>query len=229
MFIHQAIYTSVNAAFNRGYHLVAKSSGVAESIAQGLCRWSPSHGCLNADTIETESLSFFQPHPDWFAISRSLYGAPEFSQRGGMQIVTIHLVFHADQLARFENNPIACARIALSTGLLTLPLEMPRLLPPIDFPEPRRQRESQSCARDEIQNLLCAGKPVALVGEIDPLARLDGLLQSTSFQERGQLSFTTGLKPSAQRPFRIQFFPSADKKLRNELIRGGFCVRDCLL
>lgn len=227
MKISQAIYTSANAELCRGYHLVSRSPGLDEQVAQSLCRWSPSHGCLSEEGSGAESLNFFQPLPDWFVLSRSVYGRPEFSQRGGRRLVTINLVFHASQLARFENDVIACARIALSTGLLMLPLATPRQLPPIDFPDrkPRPNRDDHDSLA--IADLWQSGRHFALVGADDPLAFLGSLFQQTPLPDRLKLSFATGLKPTVQRPFRIQFFPAADQKLKNELIRLGFLVRNC--
>ena len=227
MKISQAIYTSANAELCRGYHLVSRSPGLDEQVAQSLCRWSPSHGCLSEDRADAESLNFFQASPDWFVLSRSVYGCPEFSQRGGLRLVTISLVFHASQLACYENDVIACARIALSTGLLMLPLTTPDRVPQIDFPDRSQRPTGVSVDPSAIADVLKTSRQVALVGVDDPLAILSGLFKNVEPLERLKISFATGLKPSAQRPFRIQFFPSADRKQQNDLIRQGFSVRNC--
>jgi hypothetical protein len=48
---------------------------------------------------------------------------------------------------------------------------------------------------------------LAVVGLADPLVTLDQLIERLPKHQRLDMSFTTGLKPSANRRFRLHVFP----------------------
>ena len=72
-----------------GYHLVARSAGISEDLACRLSAWGPTHGSLLDESRDASSLSFFTPDDRWSVLARTVYGGPEYSQRGGRQIVTL--------------------------------------------------------------------------------------------------------------------------------------------
>ncbi len=112
MRVEQAIYTSAVTNRGRGYHLVSRSAGITHGLETRLNLWCPSHASLLDPDDDASSLNFHPLDHDHFSLSRTVNGGPEFSQRGGLQVVTLILVFNREQLAGYVNNSLALARTA---------------------------------------------------------------------------------------------------------------------
>lgn len=252
MQIEQAIFTSADSGPMRGYQLVARSPGVDRRLAQELCRWAPSHASLWGDGAMSWSLNYFPAGEDWVAITRTLYGGPEYSRRGGMQVVTTMLAMRLEQLSGYHFNPLAVARTALALGHLWLqPHPEERLstvtLPPrsavpcgneadetvlkaIDDEPPTSDRAARATPPllGQVLDLIRDGQRVAVAGIRDPIAAFGELIALIPPAERPEVSFTTGLKPSIRRAFRLHFLPTADPTLRRSLTSQGIhCVAAC--
>src|SRR5262245_21309602 len=226
----QAIYTSARTRKARGYHLVAKSPGIDEGQARSLIQWCPSHASLSLPDTEATSLNFHPVTNGWVTLSRTMYGGPEYSSRGGLQIVTRALLVHCDQLAGYESDPITLASVALALGYLRLEAGKSEQLPHIDLPDSPIRVEFPSGdgatnrLADELTSQLVGDKRVAIVGAPTPLAVLAQLFARLQAWQRIELSFTTGLKPSLYRPFRLTFLPSSDLITHRQLASQGVTV-----
>ena len=135
MQVEQAIFTSLRSRKSQGYHLVAQSSGLDDQLARRLCTWGPSHASLMNDHPDAESLNFHPLTDDWFAVSRTVYGGPEYSGRGGLQVFTQFLLLRREQLARYENHPLLVVQTAQLLGNLRLVSNILHHLPPVELPE----------------------------------------------------------------------------------------------
>lgn len=228
MLVGQAIYSSTDDDVCRGYRVVSKSPSLSEEVAHSLIHWNPSHGGLNGLEVNAESLNFFQPAPDWFAISRTIYGDPEFSQRGGLCIVTVNLLLRRQQLAEFDYDILSCLRATQSSGLLTLPLKIPRVLPDVTIPKLFHRRSPGPVRYDasELIELLLSDHRLAILNVGNPMGLLDSIFAEFPPIERLKMSFATGLNPSSKRDFKIHFFPESNPKLKSELSQLGFCIRE---
>ena len=69
--------------------------------------------------------------------------------------------------------------------------------------------------------LLNQGERIALIARQSASATLERLFESTSMTRRLQLSFTTGLKPSPDRRFRIHVLPFINPKIHSQLSALG--------
>ena len=239
MQVPQAIFTSAETGRMKGYQLVSRSPEIDPRMAQELCRWSPSHASLARESADSWSFNAFPAGPDATAVARTLHGGPEYSSRGGMQVVTLMLVLTREQLAGYDDDALAAARTALAVGRLHLPAEFPAQIPAVDLParallpsgtgsddfsEQRSPNELPPVLR-EARQLLLAGRRVAVIGQADPIASLQRLSASLPPEQRCCLSFTTGLKPSARRQFQLHFLPTADAALERALASQGIeCV-----
>ncbi|GAB4154509.1 MAG: hypothetical protein Tsb009_31150 [Planctomycetaceae bacterium] len=230
MQVEQATFTSAQRHNLQGYHLVARSQGISENLAQTLSTWGPSHASLTGTSRYASSLNVFPAGEGWYALSRTIFGGPEYSARGGLQVVTRYLVFRAEQLAGFQNNFIAVARIALALGELRLQPEYSDRLPKVEFPDssllaevppPQRSYETSSQLLPKLQRTLSEYGPTAVVGESNPLRLLEELIQSIPVEKRLHLSFTTGLNPSVHRPFHLHFLPELDDSMQFRLEEQG--------
>jgi hypothetical protein len=233
MHVEQAIFTSARTRHTQGYHLTSRSPGIAEDVAQALASWSPSHGALIDSAVDAVSWNYFLVKSNVAVLARSVYGGPEYSDRGGLQLVTRMLVFQREQLAGYGNNPLNLARIALALGHLRLDGNLEQPLKPIELPDRTALAHSESDRdtaepTEAVQQLtvrLQRASRVAVVGADDPWQLLEQLFQQTDPNERTDVSFTTGLKPSMHRSFRVQFLQSVDHRLRGQLAAQGIeCV-----
>lgn len=239
MKVQQAVFTSAETGRMKGYQLVSRSPEVDPHVAQELCRWSPSHASLVDEAADYWSFNAFPAGPERTAVTRTVHGGPEYSNRGGTQIVTLMLVLTRDQLAAYHDDALAVARTALAIGRLRLPTAFPEQIPAVELPErslfagePDREdraggdgQASLPPVLAEALELILAGRRVAVVGQGEPLASLKMLMAHVPRPRRRGLSFTTGLRPSARRQFQLHFLPEADAALQRTLASQGIeCV-----
>ena len=209
MELEQALFTSTRSQNLSGYHLVTRSPGIDEATAQALCRWSPSHDSLLSRHCNASSLNFFPLENDRFAISRTVLGGPEYSGRGGLQSVTMILVAKQKQLAGYANDPIALAKTALSEGYLSFVRNaqfQERITLPdrcLVLPVTEKSTVGKGSYVGEAISKLSHSKSIALIDAPRIRQAIQVILHQLPVERRLEMSFTTGLKPSAQRPFRI--------------------------
>ena len=229
MQVEQAIFTSARSSHASGYHLTARSAGIDDVLAQTISLWGPSHAALVSGEFDASSLNFFPVGHDRFALSRSVYGGPEYSARGGFQIVTSIILFHREQLAGYSDNPVALAQTVLALGHLRLQSVVDERLPALDLPDRSMLGLASPSAEDQdeenlisrvLTNLENDGR-VAVFGLPNPMPTLERLFQHTPRDQRPQLSFATGLKPSVHRNFRLHFFFTTDEDLSIQLTSQG--------
>lgn len=224
--VEQAIFASSNRGRGGGYQVVAKSSGVDRRTCQALCRWTPTLAPSNDP--ENWTINYFPVSDDSIAVTRTVLGGPEYSCRGGTQVVTLILLLQNEQFMSYGCNAIAVARTALMLGYLRLPLDMAceqlpsALLPdrPIidkSFPLDPAHQDAYDDLLDEISDLVMQSRRVAIVGLTEPIDAVAKLLPKLSLEARREFSFTTGLAPSVSRPFQAHFLPEVDVAKRRTL------------
>ena len=228
MRVEQAIFTSARSTTVQGYHLVGRSPGIDSPLAQTLTRWGPSHGSLAGPAPDADSFNFHPAGDGWVALSRTVYGAPEYSARGGLQLVTSFLVLRHEQLAGYDYNPVLLARVALALGHLRLRPVNPVRLPAVELPDRpicgptiSSDRAGWAGSMERLWHLSKSCERVAVGGASDPLGLAADLISRVPGHQRVELSFTTGLKPTLSRPFRLHFVCSADAALRRLLTTQG--------
>ena len=230
MQVDQATFTSAQTHHLQGYHLVSRSHGITSEIASSLSTWGPSHASLAEESRTASSLNVFPVGNGKFALSRTFFGGPEYSSRGGLQVVTRFLVFRSDQLAGYENDFTAIARIALAVGELRLQSEISERLPMVDFPASSviasaplqgNQHDDQSPSFAELKHSVQENRRAAVVGCANPLDLMERVIRSVPVQNRLQISFTTGLNPSVHRPFLLHCLPQPNASLQRRLDEQG--------
>ncbi|MEZ6138487.1 MAG: hypothetical protein R3C53_26695 [Pirellulaceae bacterium] len=227
--IQQAIFTSTDRGAIKGYQLVAMSNGINRNLAKELYRWSPSQ--MGVDHSQSWSINYYPVTEGQVAVSRTILGGPEYSARGGSQVVTMIALLSNEQFKIFDNNALLFAHTCMALGWLRLPQEIPSRLPTFlvpDYPIANgatdrimkfevSKCESLDAADDSHINdsdiisqavrLAVAGKRFAVVGAHSPLNVVEALIAKLPSQTRRQFSFTTGLAPAVHRPFQAHFFP----------------------
>jgi hypothetical protein len=208
MELEQAVFTSARSNNMSGYHLVSRSQGIDESTAQILCRWCPSHNSLASENLHTQSINMFPVKQDLYAVSRTIFGGPEYSGRGGLQTMTVLMIVSQEQFAAYENDTFALINTALSQGDLRFSLSEDTcdsvVLPDRYFAGSAHSHGEcdQQVIGQAVKNLW-KDKSIALVEVERPLQTVRSIIRCLPFEQRLNISFSTGLRPSTQRPFRI--------------------------
>lgn len=220
MQIEQAVFTSARTQRSAGYQLVAVSPGVSESDARELSIWGPSHDSLSDDDPAAESVNFHHLPSGAYCVSKTLAAGSEYSERGGRQIYTQCLVVPAPILARFGNNPFALLSTADAQGSLEVHRKVPRTLEPIRLSGCAKFVDEHLLAQladewgaDQLGMLIketLEHRHLGLAVGARAPSLIAGLLNCFPVECRTRFSFSTGLKCSPRRPFRIVRLPADD-------------------
>jgi hypothetical protein len=209
--VEQAIFTLVGMDREAGYQVVASSPGVCAADAKELAIWEPSCDSLLDMSPEAESFNFHPLPSGAYCISRT---TPAGWQSGGSQRVYTHcLLVPPEVLARFANNPFALIREMSEHELWQNPgvpcprleaISLPGGAPPVDQAllhqlagdtGPEKMAVLVQVAREA----LC----LAIASARQPASLIAGLFSCLPIECRPEFSFSTGLKFSPRRPFRI--------------------------
>lgn len=221
--VDQAIYTSEKNHNMRGYQLVARSTGITGDIARELTQWSPSHGAILDSARNAQCMCFFPVSPEKFAIGRTVYGLPEYSGRGGLQIYTHYLIVSREHLAGFDNNACKLWTVARSQGEMQWATSRNGRLPVLKLVDHWALADSSAGKSDRVEivssvrGLLATGRRVAVIEAWRPFDLLKDIVETIVPESRLDLSFGIGLKPSVERPFKLQIIPNADFEVRTAL------------
>jgi hypothetical protein len=226
MEVEQAVFTSTRSRKSQGYHVVAASPGVDENISRKLALWGPSHAALLSDTADAESFNFHSLNDELYAVSRTVHGGPEYSRRGGLEVFTHFLLVQTEQLQGYGNDPLHFALTAQALGYLRFQPCVDDKLPTVELPDHSlvktpRLNGNASVPLPEIMRILGQHSRVAVLGASDPIAVLSLILQQLPVDERLSLSFSTGLRPSLDRSFRLHFAGQPDSSLKTLLASHG--------
>jgi len=216
-FVEQAIFTSAVTERSAGYHVVAQSPGVCEADVRELAVWCPSHDSLLDWGPDAASFNFHPLPGGGYCVSRTTPAGWEYSGRGGHRVYTHCLLVPRDLLARFANNPFSVIRAAVAGGLFTLHQRVPSRLEPLALagsgvpvdqnllarlaanPGPQAMAQLVQGARDAVCVAVSGGLPT---GEL-----MAGLFACLPPPCRTEFPFSTGLKFSGRRPFRLIALP----------------------
>ncbi len=219
--VEQAVFASSDHGRMKGYHLVAKSAGIDAAIGQELCRWAPTQFPIH--DAERWTINYYPLGDDQVAVTRTVLGGPEYSGRGGTQVVTLILLLDKQAFSAYQCNAISVAKHALALGALCLPLTLAHDgLPTVELPsqpiiDPGMGPPGTADGNREdhewlthVLDLLNQSQRMAVVGLADPIQTLSQWVGRLTPQQRWQLSFTTGLAPTAVRPFQLHFLETVD-------------------
>jgi hypothetical protein len=160
-----------------------------------------------------------------YCVSKTMSCAGEYSGRAGPRIYTQCLVLSPDLLARFANNPFAVLRAAVAQGTIHRTDEVPRELNAIRLVGrcgPVDHGLLTELIHDPGAEWLVGGlaemqskQQWAIATSAAQAPRLiAGLLNCLPIACRAEISFTTGLRLSPRRPFRIACLPPDPAEIR---------------
>lgn len=213
MAIEQAIFTSALSEQSAGYQLVARSAGIDDADVRALVAWGPSHDSLLDPGPDAVSINFHPLPSGAYCVSRTTPGGQEYSGRAGPRMYTQCLVVLAEELQRFSNNPFALLAAAFAQGALRVCDRIPETLDPIRL-SGRATAVDLAVLRPlasepgplwlgALVQAAVAGKQVGLAGAAQRQRLVAGLINCLPVECRTELSFSTGLRYSPRRPFRV--------------------------
>jgi hypothetical protein len=231
--VEQALFTSAQTAHGDGYQLVAHSPGLRADDERELTAWGPSHDSLRDANPSAVSYNAFPLPSGAYCVSRTAPDGGEYSRRGGYKVLTHYLIVPPAIMARFGNNALAVMRAAIADGVLNHVAERVRHLPAVTLTgkasvvdrtalDRVRSRLGPELVAALIEKLL-GDACVAIVGGPPPENLIAAVLSCFPPECRCEFSFSTGLRFSRRRPFRIIFAPDDPKELK-QFIRQSGCV-----
>lgn len=208
----QAVFTSAETSRTAGYQLAATSNGLSEDDARALSTWGPSHGALGESGPHAASINFHPLPSGNFCVSRTTASGNEYSGRG-TRVYTQCLIVSPEMLRQFANNPFAIVRAASGSGLLKQYEKVPAALDPVPLVgrAPAVEANVFSRARRDLapEQIAClvqtalTSAALAITGTPSGETAVAALLNCLPPQVRTEFSFSTGLKVSTRRPFRL--------------------------
>jgi hypothetical protein len=239
MRLEQAIFTSVKSSRLDGYQLAAVSSGITPDVSKELTVWGPAHDSLWDTRRDARSVNYFPLNSgSTFCLSWTTVSGEEYSGRGGGRIYTQMFLLTRDQLARFANDPFLILRALAASGRLVVHEEVPDSLPTV----PLLGRSDPPAAVLKAQTLDEIGKSVfaELVDAVATSPRVavltsghverlfQAILHALPLEDRPSISFTTGLKESTRRPFKLFVLPNDPALVRQSQRLNGARVIDLI-
>jgi hypothetical protein len=232
MRVEQAIFTSIRGERLDGYQLAAMSSGVDAELARRLTPWGPAHDSLLDPSPGAVSINFHPLDEAWFVLSRTVRQGDEYSGRGGGRIVTHFFLLVRETLERFANYPLAVLRALVAAGRTRLPDPIPNRLLSFTlagrannpFAGGKEEEEVDPQALTALADLVRRESPASVVCSEPAETWLRALFAQLEPEQRLQASFTTGLRPTACRPFLISVVPDDPALLRQSQRTGGTVV-----
>jgi len=234
--IEQAVFTSAETDRAAGYQLVAASAGLSEADARELAVWGPSHASLLNSGPESVSFNFHPLPSGAYCVSRTTPAGFEYSGRGAARVYTQCLIVPADVLGRFANNPFAVLRAASAAGFLEVHQRVPDRLEPLRLVGRAAVVDSVLLTQlasnpgpDRLAALVKAAlssESLATAGDLATEHLVAGLINCLPPECRTEFSFSTGLKYSSRRPFRIVALPGDKREHRSMHQRYNLTLLD---
>ncbi len=215
--IEQAVFTSAQTDRADGYQVVAASPGVSEADVRELSAWGPSHDALIRSTSSAASINFHPLPSGAYCIGRTTAAGSEYSGRRGARVYTQCLVVSPEVLGRFANNPFALLKAVSAGGALREYDTVPKRLDPLRVvgrasavDEPllgQLRRDPGPRWMATLVQAALESPAVAVAGQIPAEKIIAGLINCLPPECRTEFSFSTGLKLSSRRPFRVVALP----------------------
>jgi hypothetical protein len=235
--LEQAVFTSVRSRQQEGYQLAATSPGVSAEQAHELAVWGPAHDSLLSSQADATSVNFHPLASGDYCLSKTFAAGEEYSGRGGPRIYTQMLVLSPKVLADFANHPLAILEALTAAGQIGPLAQLPESLPqiplvgrasainPLRLAELVRRPGADALA--QLVGQATQPEPLAVSSDV-PLERLfSGLFMLLPVRLRLSVSFSSGLRWSPRRPFRLIALPADSAEQRAVQRSAGATCLEC--
>ena len=232
MRLEQAIFTSTRSERLDGYQLAARSAGITDEVAKELTAWGPAHDSLWDNRPSARSVNLHPLSGEQVCISLTTLSGVEYSGRGGGRVYTQMLVVPLVAFQRFAGDPFLLLQAVGASGRLLVHDQVPVSLPSVPLlgravgpASHSLERMFEQVGAEAIANLaeaFIASSSLSVVTDLPAERLFQTLLYQLPLEQRLKLSFTTGLKFSSRRPFRICTVPHDPALIRqSQRLTGG--------
>ncbi len=228
MFIEQAIFTSVRSGRNEGYQLAAASPGVTMADKQELAQWGPGHDALYDPRGTAESINCHRMGSGCQCVSRTVLAGREYSGRGGYRVYTHFFLIPEPLSQRFSYHPFRIMEALIVSGRADVLKPVPDQLGTASLvgrsttaKTAEIERLCQLLGPEKLAALLNAALRCETLGVSSPVPahRLFAvLLDLLPPMHRRAFSWTTGLRVSPRRPYRLAALPN-DRDEQRQAVR----------
>jgi hypothetical protein len=219
-----------------GYQLAARSSGVSEALAKELTTWGPAHDSLWDTRLDARTVNFHPLSTGAYCLSWTTIAGAEYSGRGGGRVYSQMFVLPREALTRFACDPFLVLRALSAAGRLVVHDRVPDSLPTVPLLG-RSDRPDTTLATQVIDEIgakifddlvdAVANAPFVAVLTSGHVERLfQAILHTFGPDDRLTISFTTGLKNSPRRPFKLFVLPNDPAIVRQSQRLNGARVVD---
>ncbi len=219
-----------------GYQVAVASPGVTADEAKQLAVWGPAHDSLLDTRVHAQSVNFHPLTSGRYCVSLSTALDAEYSGRGGCQIYTHSLLVSRETFRRFANDAFRLLEAALAGGRLTIGAALPERLESFGLIGAAGALNAAlvtRLARDPGATIIARFVDAALkhrtiaVKSNSPLRWLcAGLLNLLPVECRCEVSFSTGLRVSPRRAFRISALSEDSEEQRRTTHGAGALAVD---
>jgi hypothetical protein len=209
--VEQAIFTSVETDRQSGYQVVARSDGICNADLCELAVWEPSRDSMHDTGPDAESFNFHPLPSGAYCLSRTTPASGEYGD--GPSLYTHCLIVPLEVLDRFDNHPFALIRVMSDHGLWRRPGAPCPLLAPFSPPDGLTLADptwlhqlAVDLGPEKVAALIQKARDAVCLAVADarrPAVLIAGLFSCLPPQCRLEFSFSTGLKFSPRRPFRV--------------------------
>jgi len=227
--LQQALFASVQAGENEGYQIAGHSAKIDAALRRELTAWGPSHDSLQPGMAEAGSINGHSLADGRFCLSFTRIASDEYSGRG-RNVATWLLIAGADAVDLCGHHPLRLLGSALAAGWTRVDVTQEITLlgrsQPVNL-----EALAQACSLFPAETLAAlverigSAAPLGVVIEDEQRLLIDAMFSLLPLQQRAGVSFTTGLLPSAKRPFRLHLLaPQTEvKNLFNRVTGGQLC------
>ena len=217
MLLDQAIFTSIRGRKGSGYQIAGHSPGVRPDELKELSTRSPSHEALVERHEAARSIScWVMPRGRW-CICLTVHSGPEPSGRGGWRVYTHSILADEEAMALYDYHPWRLLA-SLHAQFSFQPLEaVPEALPSLRMVGPSKWFSSHATRQilkqipaeslATIIHHLLEGEHVVVFTASRQESLAVAVLDLLPQDARPAITFSTGLRYSARRPFRLLIVP----------------------
>jgi hypothetical protein len=178
--------------------------------------------------VGTTSVNFHSLSQERWCVSQTTLSGAEYSGRGGGRVYTQMIVLPREAIERFAGDPFLVLRALTASGRVTVHEQVPRELPSIPLVGratgeqlewmPELVAKAGARAMTEMTEAALSNEPTTVITDL-PVERLfQAVLHLLEPAQRLEVSFTTGLRPSSRRPFRLSIVPSDPALVRQSQV-----------
>jgi hypothetical protein len=219
----QALFTSTTGGAREGYHLVSASTGLSSSLRDRLTSWGPTHNAMAFTRHDASAISWFtlpgEKNASWRVLAITYCESAEYSGRGGGCTTTRFVLAPDTTWSAFHWDPFRVVdTLTIRPEWFAAPKNGTSEKATISVLSTRTQWCRGDVAAESshvlgagltasIAGALAAGEQISVTANDHAETIVRSIVNLLPPAARKRLSFTTGLRPTQQRPLQLHVLP----------------------